>query len=248
MSTACCAALALAPCDDPEPEAVAAAAPSPLRARYLRMRDEAADERHEFVRAVFGDPACFAFSDEGTFALSRAAEDYDVLILDAADPLRMARFLRLNGPLLRNVAKFAVMQESSPPRRTRMLAAGCDDVLDSTRQSPEEARLRVAAVMRRHHARWASWQEDERLAAKITEFAVPGNLTPRELALLAALAEQPGKSLSARQLSRLIASPDPAVFRRSLRFAMSRLRGKLHPCWRIAPAPGEGYALTRIEG
>lgn len=214
---------------------------------YLRVRDEASQERGSFVRRVFGDAACFAFSDEGTFALSRAHADYSILVLDVADPSRMARYLKANRALLRNVAVFAIMHESSPPRRSRMLVAGCDDVLDSARMTPDEARMRVAAVMRRYQAHRALWEADHRITADVARFAAPDILTPRELALLGALAGQPGKSMSVQQLCRLVAPPDPAQFRRALRFAISRLRSKLDPQWRIECTPDKGYALFRCD-
>ena len=163
--------VALVSSDGPEQSISSVAATSPIRARYVTVRDEASDEREAFVRSVFGDVACFPFSDEGTFALSRAGTHYDILIVDVSDPLRMARYLRVNRALLRNVAKFAMMQESSPPRRARMLVAGCDDVLDGARMSPEEARMRVAAVMRRRHAHWTAWSPDQRVAADLAQFA-----------------------------------------------------------------------------
>lgn len=141
--------IALAPRGELAPSICTAANSFANRVRYIKVRDAASEQRAAFVRALFGEPACFPFSDEGTFALSRASTDYDVLVLDVVDPVRMARYLRANRALLRNVATFAVMQESLPPRRARMLVAGCDDVFDSARMSLAEARLRVAAVMRR---------------------------------------------------------------------------------------------------
>lgn len=223
------------------------ALPAPIRARYLRARDHASDEREAYVRSVFGDVVCFPFSDETTYALSRADADYDILIIDAADPTRIARYLRVNRALLRNVAKFAIMQDSSPPRRVRILAAGCDDVLDGTRISAEEGRMRVAAVMHRYLACWDNWNKGRRFASDMAQFAAPNTLTPRELALLAALAEQPGKSISMQKLCRSVAPSDPAQFKRSLKFSISRLRSKLYPQWRIEAAADKGYALLCLE-
>lgn len=238
---------ALAVTDDLELSISMAAARVPNRVRYITVRDQASEEREALVRAVFGDPACFAFADEGTFAVSRAHADYDVLIIDAVDPLRMARYLRANRALLGNVVKFAVMHESSPPRRARMLAAGCDDVFDSARMSPEEAGLRVRAVMRWHHARKAVSKANKRAAADMAHFSSPGTLTQREIALLAALAQHFGKPISAQRLCRLLTPPDPVLFTRSLKHTISRLRGKLYPQWRIEAAPGRGYALLRVD-
>ncbi len=215
--------------------------------RYLTVRDEGSDSREAFVRAVFGDLACFPFFDEGTFPLSRAETDYDILILDAADPARMARYLRINRAMLRNVAMFAIMQDSSPPRRARMLVAGCDDVFDCARISKEEAALRVDAVMRRYKAREATRQEGRRFAADVAHIAAPHLLTPRECALLKALTTQSGKAISAQQLCRFVAPQDPAPFKRSLKFAISRLRGKLYPHWRIKCVADTGYALVRVD-
>lgn len=216
-------------------------------ARYLRVRDEGTDLREAFVRAVFGDPACFAYSDEGTFALSRAEADYDILILDVTDPSRKARYLRTNRALLRRVAKFAIMQETSPQRRARMLAAGCDDVFDASRMSVEEARLRVNAVMRRHDHRHTAWLDDRRAAADIAHIATPAALTPRERALLIALARQEGEPVAVQRLCQAVAPPDAARFCRSLKVSISKLRRKLQPDWRIGSAPGGGYVLHRTD-
>lgn len=228
---------------DDVPESDPVAAPARHIARYLRVRDETFDAREAFVRAVFGDPACFAYSDDGTHALSRAHADYDILILDVADPARKGRFLRANRALLRQVAKFAIMHDSSPHRRARMLSAGCDDVFDVARMSPQEALLRVNAVMRRRDHRHAAWLDDRRAAADVAHIANPEGLTPRERALLAVLARQEGEAISVQRLCLLIAPPDAARFRRSLKVSISKLRRKLFEPWRIESAPGGGYGL-----
>lgn len=228
--------------DDPAPFAPMAA-PARHLARWLRVRDEASDTREAFVRAVFGNPASYAYSDEGTHALSRAQADYDILILDVSDPSRKGRFLRANRALLRQVAQFAIMHDSSPQRRARMLTAGCDDVFDVARMSPEEARLRVHAVMRRRDRRHAAWLDDRRAAADVAHIASPDALTQRERALLAALARQQGEPMSVQRLCLSVAPPDAARFRRSLKVSISKLRRKLHHPWRIESAPGGGYTL-----
>ena len=220
-----------------------AAARLPHLVRYLHVRDEASDLRDAFVRTVFGEVARFAYSDDGTFALSRAQSDYDILILDVADPARKARYLRANRALLRQVAKFAIMHDSSPQRRARMLTAGCDDVFDVMRMPPEEALLRVDAVMRRRDHRHAAWLDDRRAAADVAHIANPEGLTPRERALLAVLARHEGEAVSVQRLSQAIAPPDPARFRRSLKVSISKLRRKLYPHWYIEAAPGGGYGL-----
>ena len=218
---------------------------APLRhiARYLRVRDDTFEVRETFVRAVFGEPACFAYADDGTHALSRAQADYDILILDVTDPARKGRFLRAHRALLRQVAKFAIMHDSSPQRRARMLSAGCDDVFDVARMSPQEALLRVSAVMRRRDHRHAAWLDDRRAAADVAHLADPEGLTPRERALLAVLARQQGEAISVQRLCQLIAPPDAARFRRSLKVSISKLRRKLFKPWRIESAPGGGYGL-----
>lgn len=245
MSTRCKQTIALATSDDPAQSIIPEQVCSETHARYLKVRDEASDAREAVVRAVFGDPACFAFSDEGTYVLSRAHADYDILILDAVDPSRMARYLRANRPILLNVVKFAIMQGSSPQRRARMLAAGCDDVFDTVRMSLEEMQFRASAVMRRHKERVAMSMQGRRVAAELAYLATPGTLTPRELTLLMLLAQRQGKPIAPQQFCRLMAPPDPVQFRRALKHAMSRLRSKLNPRWCIESVPGGGYRLSQ---
>ena len=214
---------------------------------YIYINDLDQPDRDAFVSAVFGDVRKFAFQDDATYPISRAEADYPILLIDVTDPARMAKYLRTHRALLRNVPTFAIMTRSSPSRRARMLMAGCDDVFDSARITPQEAGLRLRAVLVRRAMARSGNDADRDAKVGFADLADPRGLTPREHALLVALAAAEGEALSLAALMRLVDHADPAKFRRSVKVSISNLRKKLKAPYRIEAAAFGGYRLVREE-
>ena len=215
--------------------------------RYIYVNDHDQPDRDAFVSSVFGEVRKFAFNDDATYAISRAESDYPLLLIDVTDPARMAKYMRTHRALLRNVPIFAIMTRSSPSRRARMLMAGCDDVLDSARMTPQEAGLRLRAVLVRRAMTRNGNRSGRDAGATFADMADPRWLTPREHALLVALAAAEGEPLTLAALMRLVDHADPAKFRRSLKVSISNLRKKLKSAYRIEAAAYGGYRLVRED-
>lgn len=215
--------------------------------RYLYLNDSSFSHREDFVLKVFDTVCRYPFQDDCTYAISRAFSDYDILLIDVTDPIRVSRFLRSNRLLLRSIAKFAITKVCSPLRRARILSAGFDDIFDISRMSPEEAKLRVAAVLQRRSMTQSIARRHVAIRAGLEQFVDTNTLTPREHALLAVLAENESRSVTVANFLRLVDHDDPAAFRRSLKVSISNLRRKLKESWRIDAVPSGGYRLRRIE-
>ena len=213
------------------------------RTRYLSTNDSFKNEHDAFVANIFDYTQIRQFSDDETFALSRAADDYDILIIGGSDPLRMGRFLRANRFLLNNIATIAVLHGSTPPRRARLLNVGFDDVIDSARMPVDEAMARIAAITQRYAVTRQVHHSMHEKKAGIAHLCNPTELTPRELALLAALSRNAGQAVAVSQLCRVIDPADPAKFKRSIKVSMSNLRRKLTPGYRIQTNFQGAYGL-----
>lgn len=213
---------------------------------YIYVNDLTHPERDAFVSALVGEVRKFPFQDDGTFAISRANADFPLLFIDVNDPVRAARYLRNHRALLNNIATFAIMAHSSPARRARLLAAGCDDVFDCARMTLQEAGLRIEAVLRRRAMSAINPQWSKPLP-QVAALCDPAQLTPRERSLLAVLAQHEGEAISVGVLLRQVDHADPARFRRSLKVSISNLRKKLPAPYGIEAVPGGGYRLVREE-
>lgn len=215
--------------------------------RYIQTRDDLTGGRAKYVHAVFGEVKTYPFVADGTFALSRADSNYDILAIDAPDPARTARYLRVNRPLLRRVARFAIVDESTVLRRARLLDGGCDDVLTLNRVTVQEARLRVGAVMRRRAANHPEWSAGGVSETDLAALCDPSALSPRERAVLTALAHHSNSMVAVHRIARLVAPADPVKFRRSLKVSISNIRRKLKPGLRIMAGSNGSYGLFRSE-
>lgn len=218
-----------------------------LDVRYLSSQDSYFDERELYLNKVFAKFAKRVFSEDETFALSRAQADYEILVIGGSDPIRLGRFLRTNRAILNTTAKVALINGSTPQRRARLLNSGFDEVIDPAKTPPLECKARIMAVMNR----CAAAREAERSAKNsinaIAHICKPGDLTPREFDLIYALGRHEGRSLSITTLTRLVDPRDPITFKRSIKVNISNLRKKLHEPYRIEADYMNGYRLYRAN-
>ena len=118
--------------------------------RYLSSNDSSHEVRGQFLEQIFGHIATRAFSDDESYFLSRILGEYEILVIGGVDPMRMCRHVRANKPILNGVATIAVVGNSTPSRRARLLNSGFDEVIDITRTSVDESKARIVAVMSRY--------------------------------------------------------------------------------------------------
>jgi len=211
--------------------------------RNLSSNDIYTKERTAYIESIFENVSHRNFFDEETYSVSRAWGDYEVLLLSGNDPLRMGRYLRANRFLINSIAKIAVLHGSTPPRRARLFNAGFDEVLDSAKMPAEEAIARIKAVVLRYEVQRQTRQTKIARDASIATFCNPFDLTPREQALLWALAHNAGQAISVSQIAKLIDAEDPLKLKRSIKVSISNLRRKLFDGYVIESDYQGGYGL-----
>jgi DNA-binding response OmpR family regulator len=212
-------------------------------ARFLNANDSETSQRAVYLSKIFSNIVTRPFFDEETYTVSRAWGDYEILLIGGNDPLRMGRYLRANRFLLNPVAKIAVMHGSTPPRRARLLNAGFDDVIDSAKMAPTEAIARITAILQCYSAHRQKQHNRIERDASIATYCNPMDLTPREQALLWALAHKAGQSISVSQVAKLIDANDPVKLKRSIKVSISNLRRKLLGGYTIESDYQGGYGL-----
>lgn len=201
---------------------------------------------HEVVAATTGQQA-----------LDRCAtEDPSAVVLDLGlpdlDGLEVLRRIRQWS----DVPVLVLTAEGADERKVAALDGGADDYVTKPYSTPELlARLRVAL---RHRAR-AGGVEPEASRLVVGDVVVdvaghrvevagePVTLTPKEFALLAALARHPARVLTHGTLLQQVWGPEYGRETQYLRVYVSQLRKKLRedpdrP--RIVTEPGVGYRLV----
>ncbi|RVU04483.1 hypothetical protein EOE18_11870 [Novosphingobium umbonatum] len=79
--------------------------------------------------------------------------DFDCLIVGGMDAGRMVDVLQGNMPLLRNRLLVALMVDSTPEDRAKVIRAGYDDAMDVDGTGHAEATARVRAMWSRMKGR-----------------------------------------------------------------------------------------------
>ena len=224
-----------------------------------RLRVLLIDDDHELAGMVVellqreGVRAEHAATGAAGLAALKGAEP-DVLLLDVmlpdANGLDLCRRLRAEGcelPILMLTAR------GDPMDRVLGLEIGADDYLGKPFE-PRELVARVRALARR------SRQAERRTQLRFGELIIdllgrraswgsqPLSLTSIELKLLAALAAQPGRTLSRETLSAAVQPGSYVPLDRAVDVPVARLRRKLRAApggldW-IETVRGEGYVFT----
>lgn len=221
-------------------------APLACKVAYLTINDASRMARDSFAAALFETLAPRAFGDDDTFGISRAREPVDLVLIGGGDAVRLCRYVKLNQPLLANVACIALSGGTTPTRRARMLLAGFDEVIDCARMSLAEARARVAAVLGRYDQALAARNAAAAVCHSLAAWCNPAALSPRERQVLQVLAANLGYVVSAKALCDAVAPRDIFAFRRALKVTISGLRRKLKPGHMITADYRGGYALHAV--
>lgn len=216
--------------------------------RYLPMNDPHREARDAWVRAVFGPIELHTFVDLETRFLSIAESDYETLIIGGNDPVRAARFLRLNRPILASKVKIALMHGSLASKRARALNAGFDDVFDSTRMGHEEAAMRCAAIVARYRAAASQARADMALATSLERVANVHLLGKRERKLLMLLTERLGEPISHFKLRTELSQNTDELSYNYLKVLASNLRAKLKSPYVLIPGGQGSYKITSLPG
>lgn len=218
----------------------------PGQVRYLSMNDLHRDARDAWLMGAFPTLEQHTFVDLETRFLSIAEQDYETLIIGGNDPVRMARFLRINRPILARKVKIALMHCSLASKRAKALNAGFDDVFDSARMSPEEAAARCAAILARYRAAAHQARADQELASSLERIAHLHLLGKRERQLLTLLATRLGEPVSHYKLRTELSNGNDEMSYNYLKVLASNLRAKLKSPYVLVPGGQGSYKITGL--
>lgn len=214
--------------------------------RYLSMNDLHREVRDIWLRGAFGAIEQHPFVDLETRCLSIAEEDYEILIIGGNDPVRTARFLRVNRPILARKVKIALMHGSLAGKRAKALNAGFDDVFDSARMSHEEADARCSAILARYHAAAYQARADQELADSLERVAHLHLLGKRERQLLTLLTNKLGEPVSHYKLRTELSQGNDEMSYNYLKVLASNLRAKLKSPYVLVPGGQGSYKIASL--
>ena len=218
-------------------------ASSRFRLRYLSLPDSWRERRQSWMHEVFGETAEYPFRENDVRFLSRLEGTFDVLLVGGNDAPRVARILREHVAALAGIAVVSVMTGSSVDRRALVLKAGCDACFDTASMAPEEARLRLGAIMQRYEARQRDAMKERAHETMLREIADCGLMTTRERRLVSYLIGRRGMTASYAALNTLMSQDMDPISTAHLRVVVSKLRKKLRNGARIVAEGSWGYRL-----
>lgn len=218
----------------------------PGQIRYLSMNDLHREARDSWMQSAFETFEHHTFVDLDTRFLSIAEQDYDTLIVGGNDPVRAARFLRINRAILARKVKIALMHGSLASRRAKALNAGFDDVFDSARMSPEEAAARCTAILSRYQAAAQQARVEQELASSLERLAHVHLLGKRERQLLTLLANRLGEPVSHYKLRTELSQGNEEISYNYLKVLASNLRAKLKAPYVLVPGGQGSYKITNL--
>lgn len=221
-----------------------------LSTRMVFLRDRAVEERSAWLREIYGECDQFRYFEHATAVFSSVHGNYDVFLAHGDDPVRLARLLRRNRPILMPKIKIALMSHSTPTDRAQLLNGGYDLVADCRMLRPEYV-ARVVAIHARsmlHAPRILGPLEDLRIVLRkyVVESVDMARMGNTELLLLARLAARKGRSVHSIELQKSAEGQARARSRKSLCVSISRLRRKLRPEYTIVSDYMNGYVFKDV--
>jgi two-component system KDP operon response regulator KdpE len=201
---------------------------------------------YQVLRATSGQQALAVVIDEQP----------DVIVLDLGlpdlDGVEVCRRLRA----WTSVPIVVLSADGAERRKVQALDEGADDYVTKP-FSMSELLARVRVALRHREAASPGLAEDpvhqvgdlrvDRAVHQVTVGGAPVELTPKEFAFLALLAQHPGRVLTHRTILQAVWGPDYGTETQYLRVYASQLRKKLADRGggvRIVTEPGVGYRLV----
>ncbi|WP_197274326.1 winged helix-turn-helix domain-containing protein [Novosphingobium sp. AAP93] len=160
------------------------------------------------------------------------------------DAARVAKFAKTNFALIGSRPRVALVSFWDPRRRTQVLNAGFDDVLDCSRLNPMEGVLRLSALWRRHQLTAQAQTERVEALRILAEFTkLETSLTASEARVLSKLSENVGKCASYIKLCGVASNSHESISFNHLKVIVSGLRKKLADEFEIRSVNSYGYSL-----
>jgi len=217
---------------------------SSLSTRYIAIDDRSQAQRAEYLAHLVAIDNVFPFGEANTYAISSECY-YDVLFIGGEDTARIARFVRNNSKFLAGRLIIILTSRSSPVKRTRLLKAGCDDVIDVGRMHIEEAKARLAAHVRRSEVYRSIANEADKRLADIGQVITVVKTKNRDMLIVECLLASKPAVVSYAKIQTLMGDVNQTITDNNMKVFMSILRKKLRPGWEIKAESGVGYRLIQ---
>ena len=215
-----------------------------LSLRYISINDQFRPERDAWIGSISENIQYYFSRFEDTHPLSSANSDYDILVMSGNDAARVAKFVKTNFALIGSRPRVALVSFWDPRRRTQVLNAGFDDVLDCSRMNPMEGVLRLSALWRRHQLAAQAQAERAEASRILAEFTkLEKSLTASEGRVLSKLSENIGKCVSYIKLCDVASNNHESISLNHLKVIISGLRKKIESKFEIRSVNSYGYSL-----
>ena len=211
--------------------------------RYIAMQHGDCKRRREWLDRILPCYDQFEFGNHPGILTSRAAADFDVVIFGGEDFHRLGKFMRANGPLLRDKVKLSLCLRSDPAQRARLLAAGFDDVMDIRRVGHEEFMARARAIWFRYRDARQRRLEEHWQDMALEQVCLASALTAKQRRIVFYLLNAPKRSATCHMLRNAACHGHEGISQETLKVKISAIRKFLRPGYQIISDEGLLYRL-----
>jgi hypothetical protein len=213
-----------------------------FNATVISSNDAQKDLRNNFIAEIFNTKKIENF-DMSLGTIPKAYNPIDVLIVSSSDTERVARFMKMNLPLCRNIPKISVSERLHPRKRAKLLNAGIDDVFETNVLNPKEAELRFIAIYNRYKSLRRNSELRSILFQLLSEVCDYQILNPPQMRILLKLISNKGRPCSNYSLQAAASTNSEPISLEHLRVLLHYIRSTLHDEYDIENVYGRGYYL-----
>lgn len=210
---------------------------------YVTMGDSLREERDIWAVDVFDNIQYFEFSQDSIAPISRVRRDFQVLAIGGEDVRRAANYIKDNMDALQATVKIAVLSNSSPEKRAKLLKAGYDAVFDPLRCEPGEARAHITSIVRSYSYKRIEPKNEYVVGEDYKMYVGQFELTNREILIMKFLSRKKGSVVRYSTLQAQLSGWIDEITLNNLKVMVSNLRKKLVPGVSIVAHMNTGYEL-----
>jgi hypothetical protein len=208
----------------------------------ISSNDPQKDSRNQYIATIFNAEITAHF-DMNLGTIPKTYNPIDILIVSSSDSERVARFMKMNLPLCRNIPKISVSDGLHPRKRAKLLNSGLDDVFDTKNSRPKEAELRILSIYNRYKSLRRNSEFRSvffKLLSEICDYEI---LSPPQMRILLKLISNKGQPCSNYSLQIAGATGSEPISLEHLRVLIHYIRSTLDDNYDIENTYGRGYHL-----
>lgn len=207
---------------------------------YVSMGDSSKFTRDEWAERLPTILKYYQFSHESISPISRLEHDFDAIMVGGDDIVRSVNFIKYNFSYLNSKAKFALLKNSDPQKRAKLLNAGFDAVFDIDRCPPEEAISQISSILQRYNKSIPQTTCEDEACSFFLESA---RISNREKKLISLLYKRKGQIVSYSYIQYFLSDWSNGITSNNLKVIISNLRKKLKPSVTIVSHTNVGYEM-----